>query len=119
MCVTGFMIAQGTVRKSHRFSTARAFLLPFQNRTNLHVSKNSRVLKILIDPKTKQTTGVMYEKNGRIFKVGVNKEVVLSAGTKMSPHLLMLSGIGPADHLQEMGIKVLSDLPVGQNLQVN
>lgn len=113
------MIAQGTVRKSHRFSAARAFLLPIQNRTNLHISKNSRVLKILIDASTKQTTGVMYEKDGQIYKVAVNKEVVVSAGTKMSPHLLMLSGIGPADHLKELGIPVLSDLPVGQNLQVN
>jgi glucose dehydrogenase (acceptor) len=115
---TGFMIAQGTVRQSHRFSASRAFLLPLQNRTNLHVSKNSRVLKILIDPITKQTTGVMYEKNGLIYKVAVNKEVVISAGTKMSPQLLMLSGIGPAAHLTEMGIDVQADLPVGQNLQV-
>ena len=112
------MIAQGTVRQSHRFSASRAFLLPLQNRTNLHVSKNSRVLKILIDPITKQTTGVMYEKNGLIYKVAVNKEVVISAGTKMSPQLLMLSGIGPAAHLTEMGIDVQADLPVGQNLQV-
>ena len=112
------MIAQGTVRQSHRFSASRAFLLPLQNRTNLHVSKNSRVLKILIDPKTKQTTGVVYDKNGIIYKVAVNKEVIISAGTKMSPQLLMLSGIGPAAHLTEMGINVLADLPVGQNLQV-
>ena len=84
----------------------------------MHISKNSRVLKVLIDPRSKQTVGVLFEKNGRMYKVGVKKEVILSAGTKMSPQLLMLSGVGPAKHLREMGIKVLSDLPVGEKLTV-
>ena len=112
------MYAQATTRKSHRLSSAKAFLLPLKNsRNNLHISKDSTVLKILIDPKTKQTTGVTFEKKGTIYTVTATKEVIVSAGTKASPQLLMLSGIGPASHLREFGINVLSDLPVGQNLQ--
>ena len=113
------MIAQATTRKSHRCSAAKAILLPLRNiRNNLHISKDSLVLKINIDPKTKQTTGVTFDKKGQIYYVRATKEVIVSAGTKASPQLLMLSGIGPAAHLNEMSIKVLSDLPVGQNLQV-
>ena len=115
----GIMIAQATTRKSHRCSAAKAFLLPLRNiRNNLHISKDSLVLKINIDPKTKQTTGVTFDKKGQIYYVRATKEVIVSAGTKASPQLLMLSGIGPAAHLNEMSINVLSDLPVGQNLQV-
>jgi len=115
---TGFMLSQGTVRDSARCSASKAFLVPARNRTNLHVSKNSRVLRLLIDPKTKRTVGVEFEKSGRNFKVYVTKEVVLSAGTKGSPKILMLSGVGPVNHLYDMGINVIADLPVGENLQV-
>ena len=111
------MYAQGTIRDGQRCSTNKAFLRPVRHRPNLHISANSYVLKILIDPNTKQTYGVQFEKNGKIYNVNANKEVILSAGSIGSPQILMLSGIGPADHLRSLGINVIADLPVGDNLQ--
>lgn len=111
------MFAQGTIRKGHRCSTAKAFLRPIRNRPNLHISMNSRVLKVLINPKTKQAYGVQFIKNDMIYDITARKEVILSAGDTASPHLLMLSGIGPAPHLKEKGISpILANLPVGENL---
>ena len=114
---TGFMRAQGTVRKGQRCSTSKAFLRPARYRPNLHISTKSTVLKILIDTDTKVAYGVQFEKKGRIYHVSANKEVILSAGSIASPQILMLSGVGPAAHLQSLGIDVIADLPVGENLQ--
>ena len=116
-CVVGFMIAQGTTRRGARCSTSKAFLRPVRHRSNLHISMFSRVLKIIIDPVTKTATGVRFEKKGKIYEVKATKEVVLSSGSVNSPQLLMLSGIGPAAHLNSMGIPLIADLPVGSNLQ--
>ena len=77
----------------------------------------SHVLKILIDKSTNKTTGVRFEKKRKIYEIGVGKEVILSAGSINSPQILMLSGIGPADHLNSLGIPVIADLQVGSNLQ--
>ena len=114
---TGFMMSQSTVRNGARCSTAKAFLRPARRRPNLHISLRSHVLKILIDPSTKKAHGVRFQRNGIIYQVEARKEVILSAGAIGSPQLLMLSGVGPADHLNETEIPVLSDLPVGDNLQ--
>ena len=108
---------QATSRRGARCSTAKAFLRPVRNRKNLHISLNSHALKIIIDPSSKQTKGVRFEKNGKIYEIGVSKEVILSAGAINSPQILMLSGIGPADHLRSLKIPVLADLQVGNNLQ--
>lgn len=106
------------MRKGHRCSSSKAFLRPIRNRPNLHISLNSRVLKVLIDEETKTAIGVRYEKEGRIYQILADKEVILSAGATMSPQLLMLSGVGPAAHLAQVGISpVLADLPVGLNMQ--
>lgn len=88
-----------------------------KNRHNLHVAIFSRATKILIDPQTKKTVGVEFVKKGKSRLVLVKKEVILSAGPINSPQLLMLSGVGPKDHLENLGIPVIQDLPVGQNLQ--
>ena len=117
-CIIGFMMAQATIRRGSRCSTAKAFLRPVRHRKNLHISLNSRVLKINIDPLTKRAVGVRFEKLGKIYQVKAAKEVILSAGSVASPQLLMLSGVGRADHLTSFGIPVLSDLSVGDNLQV-
>ena len=114
---TGVMFAQGTIRRNSRCSTAKAFLRPVRNRKNLHVSMRSHVHKVLIDPVTKQATGVKFERNGIMYNIRVTKEVIVSTGSIASPQLLMLSGVGPADHLSSLGIPVIKDLPVGNNLQ--
>ena len=58
-----------------------------------------------------------FEKRGKIYEIGVTKEVILSAGSVNSPQILMLSGIGPAGHLNSLNIPVIADLQVGNNLQ--
>lgn len=114
---TGFMIAQGTIRRGSRCSTAKAFLRPVRLRRNLHISMRSHTTQVLIDPNTKTAYGVKFMKNNRPFAVRAKREVVLSAGALSTPQLLMLSGVGPKDHLESFGIPVLSDLKVGHNLQ--
>lgn len=74
------------------------------------------VTKILIDPQTKTAYGVEFVRNKRKYRVLAKKEVIVSGGAINSPHLLMLSGIGPREHLEEQGIPVIQDLPVGENL---
>ncbi|XP_013166588.1 PREDICTED: glucose dehydrogenase [FAD, quinone]-like [Papilio xuthus] len=115
--VIGFSKPQATIRKGRRCSTSKAFLEPVRFRQNLKVSKYSTVMKILIDPYTKKAYGVDFVKGNKRRRVIARREVILSAGTIGSAQILMLSGVGPADHLSEMGIKTLADLPVGYNLQ--
>ena len=114
---TGFMFAQSTTRDGARCSTAKAFLRPVRNRPNLHVAMRAFVQKIIIDPLTKRATGVQFLRHGVHYEVAATKEVILSAGSVASPQLLMLSGIGPADHLTSLGIPIIADLSVGDNLQ--
>ncbi|CAG9861256.1 unnamed protein product [Phyllotreta striolata] len=115
---TGFALYQFTMRRGARCSTAKAFLRPIRLRKNLHISMYTHVTKVLIDPDTRRAYGVEYIKNGQKQTVLARKEVILSAGAINSPHLLMLSGVGPRNHLEEKGIRVVHDSPgVGQNLQ--
>lgn len=115
---TGFSLYQFTMRRGTRCSTAKAFLRPIRLRKNFHVSLFSHVTRVLIDPTTRRAYGVEFVKNGIKQTVLAKKEVILSAGAINSPHLLMLSGVGPAEHLEEKGIPVIHDSPgVGQNLQ--
>ncbi|XP_046433468.1 glucose dehydrogenase [FAD, quinone]-like [Neodiprion fabricii] len=113
--VKGVSIIQATNKHGVRRSSSRAFLWPARNRSNLHVSLNSLVTKIVIEDG--QAVGVEYDKNGTSNSVNVSKEVIVCAGSIRSPHLLMLSGIGPKAHLDSFGIEVVHDLPgVGENL---
>jgi choline dehydrogenase-like flavoprotein len=114
---TGFMLSQLTMRRGARCSTSKAFLRPFRLRKNLHVAKFAHVTKVLIDPATKRAFGVEFVKNDKRQMVFARKEVILSAGALNSPQILMLSGVGHAKHLSEFNIPVISDLPVGDNLQ--
>ncbi|KAF7993308.1 hypothetical protein HCN44_006368 [Aphidius gifuensis] len=113
---TGFMITQSTIRRGNRCSTAKAFLRPVKSRKNLHITMNSHVLKLLFN-KDKRVTGIELLKNDKKIIIKVRREVILSAGAIGSPQLLMVSGIGPKEHLKEFDIPVLSNLRVGDNLQ--
>jgi choline dehydrogenase len=99
-----------------RASGATAFLAPIQGRKNFTLRTGAEASRVTVEKG--RATGVEYVQDGKTHTVHANKEVILSAGAFLSPKLLMLSGIGPADHLAEHGISVVSDLPgVGQNLQ--
>ncbi|PSN57811.1 hypothetical protein C0J52_04364 [Blattella germanica] len=114
---SGFVCLQGTIRNGTRCSTAKAFLSPTKHRNNLHVSLNSHVTKINVDPKTKVAGSVEFQDSfGNLRTIKIKKEVIVSAGTINSPQILMLSGIGPQEHLNEIGISVIQDLKVGENL---
>ena len=112
----GFSLVQATLRDGRRCSAAKAYLNNVAKRRNLHVSVNSWVTKILIDPQTRRAYGVEFVKWKKRFVVYAKKEVILSAGAIGSPQLLMLSGIGPKAHLKEMNIPIIQNLKVGYNL---
>ena len=112
----GAGLYQLTVKDGKRHSAAAAFLLPILKRTNLTTMTEALVTRLLFEGT--RTVGVEYMHSGTLYQARVNKEVILSAGAFDSPKLLMLSGVGDAEHLQAMGIPVVVDLPgVGQNLQ--
>jgi 4-pyridoxate dehydrogenase len=111
----GFGRSQYTIRNGRRCSSARAFLRPALKRRNLTVVTRAYATRVLLQGT--RATGVEYVRNGAIVRATADREVILSGGTFNSPHLLMLSGIGPARHLAATGIKPVVDLPVGRNLQ--
>ncbi|XP_022218864.2 glucose dehydrogenase [FAD, quinone] [Drosophila obscura] len=114
---TGYAHVPGTVRRGERMSTARGYLGAVAGtRPNLHVVKHALVKQLHFQGDLLQ--GVSFERKGRLHRVEVAKEAVLSAGSIDSPALLLRSGIGPRQHLQELGIPLQWDLPgVGKNLQ--
>ena len=98
-----------------RWSTNIGYLGMSRHRLNLTLRPNCHIQRILFDGT--RATGVEVESGGEVFQVQGN-EVILSAGSVASPQILMLSGVGPAAHLQEFGIPVVKDAPgVGQNLR--
>ncbi len=112
----GFSRMDMTVRDGIRCSTAVAYLTPALKRDNLDIEMHALTTKVIFEGK--RAVGVQYEKGGETRRVKARREVILSASAFNSPKLLMLSGIGPAAHLNEHGIEVIHDLPgVGQNLQ--
>jgi choline dehydrogenase-like flavoprotein len=112
----GFGPYQVTQKGGKRCSAADAFLKPAMQRPNLTVVTGALCHRVIIE--NGRATGVRVEVEGEVKDVLASKEVILSGGALNSPHLLMLSGIGPADHLREHAISVEHDLPgVGENLQ--
>jgi choline dehydrogenase len=112
----GFGHFQVTQRNGKRCSAAVAFLHPARQRPNLTVYTSALVQRILL--KDASTTGVEFVKNGKKQQVNARKEVLLCAGAFNSPQILMLSGIGDAEHLRQHNIPVVHHLPgVGRNLQ--
>ena len=108
---------QVTCRNARRSSTARAFLAPSRERSNLTVEINARVLRVVVEKG--RAVGVEYVVgNGEPKIVRAESEVIVSSGAIGSPRLMLLSGIGPAAELKALGINVVHDLPgVGKNLQ--
>ncbi|CAB0040156.1 unnamed protein product [Trichogramma brassicae] len=113
----GFSPVQANLRDGARFSANRAFLKPIRVRNNLSLVTKAHVMKILINPTTRRATHVRFAHGGSIHTIRARYEIILSAGTLNSPQILMLSGIGPGDHLESHGISVFEDLPVGLNLR--
>jgi len=112
----GFCRMDMSVRDGKRSSTANAYLKPVLGRPNLTLRMHALTTRILLEGRRAQ--GVEYLHDGALRRVGARRAVILSASSFNSPKLLMLSGIGPGDHLREQGIDVVHDLPgVGQNLQ--
>lgn len=112
----GVGLLQTTTKDGKRHSAAAAYLKPVMSRPNLTVITHAHASRILFEGK--KAVGVEYLEQGLPRQARARREVILSGGAVNSPQLLMLSGIGPADHLNQLGIEVLSDLPgVGQNLQ--
>ncbi len=106
---------QLTQRNGRRCSAATAYLHPAMSRPNLTVHTGTLVTKVLIEGG--QAIGVSYLHHGEPQTASANAEIILSAGAVNSPQLLMLSGVGPAEHLIEMGITVHHDSRgVGVNL---
>ncbi|KZC09320.1 Glucose dehydrogenase [acceptor], partial [Dufourea novaeangliae] len=116
---TGFTFSHGTLRDGLRCSTAKAFLRSVSKRKNLHVSLQSTAEKIVVyKGKCTSYSSVQFRVESKLYKVKARREIILSAGAVQSPQLLMVSGIGPKDHLNEVGIPLVHDSPgVGQNLQ--
>ncbi len=111
----GFGRGQYTIRNGRRASTSNAYLKPARARRNLTVETRAHAHRIILDGKTAR--GIEYEHHGMIVRAHARREVILASGTFKTPHLLMLSGIGPAEELRRHGIGIVENLPVGHNLQ--
>ena len=108
----GAAIAPVTIHDGQRWSTPRGYL---QHRDNLTVVTKAEVRKVII--RNGRAVGVEYRRRGRVQQAFASQEVIVSAGAYGTPHLLQLSGIGPADHLRGVGITPVVDSPrVGQGL---
>jgi choline dehydrogenase len=107
---------QATIRGGLRCSTAVAFLRPALRRPNLQVVTGAHVSSVQIE--RGRAIGVRYRRGRSTHLARASREVILAAGAIGSPHLLLLSGVGPADELRAHGVPVQADLPgVGKNLQ--
>ncbi|CAG7718407.1 unnamed protein product [Allacma fusca] len=112
----GFDTIHFPIKRGQRQAVYRSFIRPARRRRNLTIYKYSHVNKILING-LNQAYGVEYDRHGTRRQAMAKNEVIISAGTVQTPKILMLSGIGPCEHLRHLEIKCLADLPVGENLQ--
>lgn len=111
----GAGIVQASQKNGMRHSAFAAFLRPAMSRANLSVRQNAQVLRLLWEGR--RVVGVEYRQGGAVRRVHCRREVILSAGAINSPHLLLLSGVGPGAELAASGIEVRHELPgVGKNL---
>ncbi len=102
--------------KGWRVSSATAYLTPARKRPNLRIETDAHAIGLIFEGR--RAVGLRFLQNGIVREARAGREVIVSAGALQSPQLLQLSGIGPADLLQQHGIAVVHDLPgVGENLQ--
>jgi choline dehydrogenase-like flavoprotein len=113
--LVGFGDSQWTIQNGRRASASTAYLKPVVQRPNLRVETGVRATRVTL--RGTHAQGVEFVRRGVTMHVEAKREVILCSGVFNSPQLLMLSGIGPAEHLKEMGIAPLIDLPVGRNLR--
>lgn len=113
----GYSYIQGTIHKGRRQSVAKRFLIPAMDRPNLHIIKHAHVKKVVINDEGRAVGVEFTYKDETELTARASKEIVLSGGALSSPHLLLLSGVGPKAHLEQHGISVKKNLPVGGNLQ--
>jgi choline dehydrogenase len=112
----GFGYNQVTQRRGRRCSAAVGYLRPTRDRSNLTIVTDAHATRILFSGK--RATGIEYLRGGTRESAHARGEVILAAGAFNSPQVMQLSGLGPAAHLQALGIPVLADMPgVGANLQ--
>ncbi|RPJ48340.1 MAG: choline dehydrogenase [Betaproteobacteria bacterium] len=104
-----------TQKNGMRWSTARAFLDPARARPNLKIVTGALVRRVTLNGK--RATGVEFSRGGATLQATARRETLLAAGAIGSPQILQLSGIGPAPLLQQHGVPVVHELPVGENLQ--
>lgn len=112
----GFVTLQGTIDKGTRNSAAKAFLIPAKDRQNLHIIKHAHVTQLTYK-RDGSVSGVEFKIGDETHTAVTRKEVILSAGAINTPHILMLSGIGPKHQLNKVNIPIRAELPVGHNLQ--
>ncbi|KAL5273593.1 hypothetical protein ACFFRR_000381 [Megaselia abdita] len=113
----GFSRTWSFTKYGRRQSTAKLFLAAAKDRPNMHVIKNAFVKKINFSKDGKQAISVSFDYNGEEFTVRAKKEIILSAGALSSPQILLRSGVGPVDHLNDLGIPVVKNASIGLNLQ--
>jgi len=106
---------QLTQREGLRWSCADAYLNPAKARPNLDVVPSAMATRVLFEGD--RAVGVEIARDGQLVQLRAEREVILSAGSYQSPVLLMLSGVGPAEDLEPLGIEMRQNLPVGHNLQ--
>ncbi len=108
---------QVTVRGARRCSTATAYLKPVRGRPNLTVSTSAHVTRIVVE-NGRAVAVEMARHRGPLEIIRAEREIIVTSGAIGSPRLLLLSGVGPADHLKSVGITPVHELPgVGENLQ--
>lgn len=111
----GMSRLQYSVRRGRRSNSATEYLKPARKRRNLTVLTGAHVTRLVLEGG--RATGVEYRRGGRKCRMEARQRVILSLGAINTPQLLMLSGIGPADHLRQLGLPVHADLPVGEGLE--
>jgi choline dehydrogenase-like flavoprotein len=112
----GCGLYQVTQRHGERWSAASAYLHPVAARPNLAIVSGAQATRILVE--SDRAIGIDYVEDGQQRQARAEREVLLAAGAINSPHLLLLSGIGPAEELRSVGLPVVAELPgVGKNLQ--